>query len=659
MSKIKRILKVLFLARISISITALMAIVLLKVPQAQDAIIALGNFANIFQYLFFSFIGLLWALSNWYWPRTFYYMEYHKEEGLEPFEIRTIKYTPRVIGALAILLIGIVTLKESGNIPVGDSGRNPLTIIGILFLVLTGIFLFFVFFRRKLFNMNSIGDTTSPLNEVNGMVPFQNLPGVTKQVLLISTGISILLLLLITIWPIQITGFLGDGATVLLTTFTIWIPLLYWVQYLGLRFRIPSFVFLIIIITLFSNINSNSNVTIINGERPERETVIDHYKTHFLGKDKPLIFILSEGGGIRAAYWSSNLLSRLDKENNNFRSSIFAINGVSGGAFGSTVYLSLLNSSNGDNSELQNMAKRVVGKDYLSPVIGAMLTRGLLQYLIPVPIPQFDHAKVFEESWEYHWKKETGNTDFSNPVDDLWSSDIILPPLFINSTRVEDGNPFVISSLSMESSIIQDLYRYIDDDEGFKISTASLLSARFPYVGPAGIIEYNKIVESDDGIRETIERDSMGLVDGGYFDNTGANTTFEILMELYESGEFNYEENRPVVIYLKNGSDTEETSLSTESLLYQILAPLNTTMQLRDANTLTGLKRVHDLVTFLEGELYILSLEREKEYNAEIPLGWALSAITQSEIDNRIEFIINKDDEYKTMKDYLNNFTGE
>ncbi len=640
MENIRKILKVLFMARISIAITIIMSILLLNVPQAKDAIIALGNFANFFQYLFFSFIGILWALSNWYWPRTFYYMEYHKEDGLSNFEILTIKLTPRIVGAASLLLIGIATLKEAGNIPTVDIGRNPLSIIGITFIILTLVFLFFVFFRRRLFNMNKIGDITSNLKEVNGIIPFKNLPNITKRILLISTGISGILLLLITILPIQITAILGDGATVLLTSFTIWIPFLFWVQYLGLRFRIPTFIFLGIIIIFFSGFNSNTKVTLIDEVKPERETVLEHYNSEFKSGNKPTVFILSEGGGIRAAYWSSTLLSRLDREIPELRDSIFAINGVSGGAFGSTVYLSLLNSEQGNNRDLQDMAKKIVGKDYLSPVIGAMLTRGLLQYIIPFPIGQFDHAKVFEKSWEYHWKEITGNSNFSNSIDSLWNNNQNLPPVFINTTRVEDGFPFLVSSLKLQSDIIQDLYDYIPEDKSLKISTASLLSARFPYVGPAGIINY---IEDDKNV-------TMGLVDGGYFDNTGSNTTFEILMELYESKTHFYRNNRPIVIYIKNGSDTQDISQSGKSLIYQIMAPLNTTMQIRDSNTKNDLKRVQELVTFLGGEFYTFSLDTSKKYKTEIPLGWSLSQTTQNEIDNRVEYIINDDLDFKSLK---------
>ena len=79
-------------------------------------------------------------------------------------------------------------------------------------------------------------------------IPFKNLPVITKRVLIISTIISGIFLAIITALPIQSTRILGDGATVLLLTFTIWIPFLFWIQYLGLRYRLPTFIFIGIII---------------------------------------------------------------------------------------------------------------------------------------------------------------------------------------------------------------------------------------------------------------------------------------------------------------------------------------------------------------------------------------------------------------------------
>lgn len=231
------------------------------------------------------------------------------------------------------------------------------------------------------------------------------------------------------------------------------------------------------------------------------------------------------------------------------------------------------------------------------------------------------------------WEKNVGNNLFSENITNLWEPEK-LPPLFINITRVENGMPFVLSGLKLKSDIIKDLYKYLPDNTGLKISSGSLLSARFPYVGPAGIIG------------------DIGLVDGGYFDNTGANTAFETLMRLYESNLYNYRNNKPIIVYIKNGSDTKDITGSPKSLLYQLTAPIATTMQLRDSNTKNNLQRVKELVKFLGGDFYTFSLADSSEYTPEIPLGWALSETTQDDINIRVDEIINSQ-EFDNLKNAL------
>jgi len=296
------------------------------------------------------------------------------------------------------------------------------------------------------------------------------------------------------------------------------------------------------------------------------------------GERVPLIMVLSEGGGIRAAYWSASLLGRLEREYPGFSRYIFGIQGVSGGSFGATVYASLLKhylkgsddsvaSQDSTLTVYQKKATEIIGKDYLSPLLASLLTRGVIQLLVPVPISSFDPAKVFEKTWEKEWRKamhitETDGCLFSGAFLSLWKSfDTLLtvPQLFINSTRVENGYPVVISSLDLpwktdttNSSrstigITKNFYQYCSDSVDVRVSTAALLSARFPFVTPAGIL-YS---DSDDVTR------TVGLVDGGYYDNSGANLALCIFMYLKEMLE-KYE-----LINTRIGSVTEKSTDST------------------------------------------------------------------------------------------------
>lgn len=622
MNILQKFLRVLSLAKISITVIIVMSIILLRVPQAEDAIIALGNSRDILKIIFFIIISIIWALMNWYLPRTLFYMEYHKESGLTELERITIAFIPRITGTCSLLLIAISSIIKGFQIPQSQHGKSTLVTVGIVFIILAVIFMIFTIYRRRLCNLNSIGNQTSSLIEVNGMIPFKNLHKPTKRIILFSILLSSLLLLIITVIPIHSTRFLGDGATVLIIASTIWLPYLYIVRYIGLRYRVPTFLLLGIIILTFSFFNGNSSVRTLNHPQSSRLNFSDLYRQREI--DGPLVMILSEGGGIRAAYWSSSLMTKLSSKLPNLREQILSISGVSGGSFGVVLYEGVQQSSILD--KLDNI-REISGQDYLSPIIGTMFTRGIIQTLLPIGIESFDHAKIFEKSWEM------SSDLFSKPIDTLWQSPHTNPALILNITRVEDGLPVVISSSSIKGGLTSDLQEILGQEKTFRVSTSALLSARFPYVGPAGIIDQN------------------GYVDGGYFDNTGAYTTYEALMDLYRDSPLFYLKNRPIIIYIKNGVTTENSKKGINSLFYQWFAPIKTMMQIRDASTLTSLNRLEELVKFMNGDFITFSLNQESLHN-EVPLGWSLSETTRDEIDGLVDSI-SESEEYKRLESLL------
>jgi hypothetical protein len=113
------------------------------------------------------------------------------------------------------------------------------------------------------------------------------------------------------------------------------------------------------------------------------------------------------------------------------------------------------------------------------------------------------------------------NGYFEKPVTGVFDTTGALPVLFINTTQVDNGMPGVISSVMLpENSQRQDVLSLVDSmgvrhgKGNLRLSTAAVLSSRFPYVSPAG-----KVFD-------------RYYVDGGYFDNSGAGTVLEFIQEL-------------------------------------------------------------------------------------------------------------------------------
>lgn len=152
----------------------------------------------------------------------------------------------------------------------------------------------------------------------------------------------------------------------------------------------------------------------------------------------PVVIVAAAGGGLRAAYWTADVLATLhDKSEGKFSKSLFAISGVSGGALGATVYRALLTraekiaEAEKDGKEmpfaecerdpqdpkrrlLAPCARAVLGRDSLAPALGSMLFTDLVHRAVPLPaasewlgvssvsgwLRDRDRAAALEEAWE-------------------------------------------------------------------------------------------------------------------------------------------------------------------------------------------------------------------------------------------------------------------
>jgi hypothetical protein len=101
-----------------------------------------------------------------------------------------------------------------------------------------------------------------------------------------------------------------------------------------------------------------------------------------------------------------------------------------------------------------------------------------------------------------------------------------MPSLFLNSTNVELGKRFIVSNRLPSDR--KDAYYAYDPHAEYRIvklpvSTAIHLTARFPFVSPAGVL--NSVDQKSAKNPVTWGR----LVDGGYFENTGAATLADVI----------------------------------------------------------------------------------------------------------------------------------
>jgi len=657
-SAVKKFFSLIWVARISLVLVILTFIVLLFVSQAEDAIIALANFGSLYHFIIITFSGIAWASLVWYWARVFYYMEYTDETGLEKWEIAVIENTPRWLGGITFLSLAYAFIKQALYLYKLDfSSALTLIIIAVIYLVTFVLFMLFVYFRRRIFKLpGSVLYRNSP-NE-GEFLPFRYLPPATKLIFLAVTLLAAIFFIIVTIRPIGSTIWLGDTITILILCFCMWLPILYWIAYASSRSRFPFFIIIFVLAMVFSIFNGNKNIRLLDYSPSSRASSAyfndwyaarsKDYKPY--GKKTPFIIVLAEGGGIRAAYWTASLLSGMESKNTNFSRYVFGIYGVSGGSFGVSIFDSLLKYSqtlqpSGQSGFICTNSRNIIGKDFLSPLVACMFTREIIQYVMPFPINDFDRAKVFEETWEYHWnnqvKPSAGSLSFSSPFTSLKTgdTDFIVPAIFLQTTRVEDGKPYTISSMGRDPDsfrrLVGDFYDFTPARD-MRISTASLLSARFAYVSPAGTLRTEGINSNN----------SSSFVDGGYFDDSGADAAFSMLLEIQKS--FGQDKFRrlinPIIIFLKNSPEIPEPDGPGNTAFYQLSAPVKTFFHTLAYQSLYAAESLSNYITAGKGQFITLqldSIDTGNDDELEIPLGWALSKTVQQQMDLQVPVKVN------------------
>ncbi|MEO7121281.1 MAG: hypothetical protein ABIY62_09290, partial [Ginsengibacter sp.] len=244
-----------------------------------------------------------------------------------------------------------------------------------------------------------------------------------------------------------------------------------------------------------------------------------------------------------------------------------------------------------------------------------------------------DRAAALEEIVEKGSSKSKYplRPDFSEPFSTLvthkgFSSD--MPVICINVTRMQDGNPGVVSNIIIDSSNFNDrvdvLY-LLEPGKDIHLSTGALLGARFPYLSPAGRIDkvfpknetYNKI------------KDSIVpnyFVDGGYFDNSGAGVVQEMIRVMLNINRDSANtlfgrraaKLRFVVLHITNSPLGESALKKVSPLANDLAAPLLTLAGAFDKQTTVNDSRLVNLLADIDsskGVYYPISLYKDKKEN--------------------------------------------
>ncbi len=397
---------------------------------------------------------------------------------------------------------------------------------------------------------------------------------------------------------------------------------------------------------------------------------------------RPMLLYAAEGGGIRAAYWTTKAVDRIATPRSStpvpeICRSAFLSSGASGGSVGLTI------ASTVPSGAASRAVRDISGPQALSAATDGLVLRDTLYAATGVPLPPYrdapdpawsDRGTLIEDAWER--AIDTFDAPFLSTLADWsWS-----PPgaLVINSTSTTTSCRTLVSQLQVASSPgvcsagtgapadgavstanSTDLLGCTDQ---LRSTTAALLTARFPYVTPSGVVDCGGT--------------DLQVVDGGYAENFGLGTVVDLAPAILEEVRTHNtcvltgsQEHAcqgqgeadtliaPVVVYLDNGTGSDLavqpagldlevlvpplTLLSAKKELYSARSQLAraenlfATDQLWDATATDAAAATTAVDDLRRSPVAIIFQATEPQVAG--PLGWVLSTASMRSMDSALE----------------------
>lgn len=599
----------------------------------------------------FGFIAgvIFLALQTWYWSRHLLKMPPTEGRPAAAEYPWLTAWLPRILGVLAFIIAIASLYRVARNYGVPEPVAE-LWKMAVILGIAMALFVFFTVVRRR-FMSESVTEQRN-LRE----------RGITTRTIL---GVSVLLALVLFAWStfaVQTMVVIGSAAVVLLA-FSLSIPLGSALVWAGTRAGVPVLTFLLLWAVIISPLTDNHVVQTFPSSqvatRPDVATAFDRWfnrlsTTHAPGPDGryPVFIVATEGGGIRAAYWTAAVLTSLTDTVPGFSEYVFGISGVSGGALGSTVYGALLAQRGqydvrldevdytpqmGEQHTLRLAASQMLSQDALAPTLSAMTQQDLVQRFVPAPIFP-DRARALEGGWERAWRTTFARRD--GQPDDTFAGGFLrmmsgredrLPSLFLNGTIVETGQRVVASNLRLETNgdtgfelaEVVDLFSAIGGD--VRVSTAADNSTRFTYVSPAGTLLRSRNGNGGSPVSCAPGERCEHVVDGGYFENSGSATASDILDVLARSP---YAARiRPHVIFIQF-EQADPPATTSFRVANELLSPIRALLAARGAHADLAEEELKRRMG--SGNHTTFELIQTK---AVFPLGWLLADRTRNLMD--------------------------
>ncbi len=656
--RVREIARVLSLVRFNLLVT-LVGVIIVWVDQGQEALRAMAEalaegwraWARLAGFLLVTFVA---SLSVWYFARVIFRFRFADWVTAANYLPHFKAHLPRFLGAAVPVLTAAAVWTATKSLWL------YMAVLAVAVLVLV-----FVYARRRLLGMEAWEE------ERRDLTSFRELAPATRRIVGASLLANVVVMIIFTIFPHTLGGVLS-APTVVLIGLALLVPTGSMLVYWGEHARVPVISALLGAAILFSLFNDNhrvrQNATMhsfedYSAQRTGDDNTLrapsldDYFADWFSDLDNhdpaapvPVIVVAAEGGGIRAAFWTASVLTELQQRDPSFARHVFAISGVSGGSLGAAMFAALIKSEQvgykprptvfalcGDAPTLRCRAQAILAQDFLSPTVVTLMFPDTLQRFLPIAVLD-DRAVTLEESWQKAWNRYEDGNWFEEPFNSLWHQDRHeIPLLFLNSTVVETGQRIIANPLGLGERFADVFHDALEAGAAvghdMPLSTAVHLGARFTYVSPAGSIQRQDMPEPKPWIR---------VVDGGYFENSGAVTANEILTRIMSSWNACHRRShdacvspiRPIIVHISNDPIFYPVAAAhAHVIMSELLSPVRALLRVRPARGYQARAELAHHVREYGGDYAHFRLCK---LDVPLPLGWMLSRKAQSEMTRQL-----------------------
>ena len=297
-------------------------------------------------------------------------------------------------------------------------------------------------------------------------------------------------------------------------------------------------------------------------------------------------------------------------------------------------------------------SRSMLAQDFVAAPTALMLTRDPYESVFCYGLklrfacsqPANDRVIALESILEGAWVLGVGSHRFEQDLQALWDGTgaVEVPALILNATHAGNGQARIVSSFRDGAfDPDRDVLAALPRGQALRLSTAVMLSARFPVISPAAELHL-------------ADNRAEYLVDGGYFDNSGSASAELALPAFLRAARDAGLADRiqPVALIVTNDTRRRPQAYASPdctplplpdgalkaglgALIGQPIGTLDAgranASEERRQNWIAATKRA-------QGQAIEISLfDCQQDHDFEVPLGWTLSGAARRQLQGKVD----------------------